>query len=43
MSNYLDVNGDGKVDAADKLVVNDQIGCPLFELFDALDARSARR
>jgi hypothetical protein len=26
MSNYLDVNGDGKVDAADRLVVNDQIG-----------------
>src|SRR5687768_10085946 len=26
MSNYLDVNGDGKVDAADTLVVNDQIG-----------------
>jgi hypothetical protein len=26
MSNYVDVNGDGTVDAADKLVVNDQIG-----------------
>ena len=26
MSRYLDVNGDGKVDAADRLLANDQIG-----------------
>ena len=26
MSNYLDVNGDGQVDDADRLLANDQIG-----------------
>ena len=26
MSRYLDVNGDGKVDASDRLLANDQIG-----------------